>query len=66
MTTTELKKQDRVQVRTTTGRFHGEFGTITAVSFWVFGRPEDICYLVELDSGTAVTCDAQDLELVTP
>lgn len=58
-----FKKVDRVKVRTTTGRFAGEVGTVVAVSYWVFGNPEDVCYLVALDSGTDVTCDAQDLEL---
>lgn len=58
-----MKKMDRVQVRTHTSRFKDEVGTIVAVSYWVFGRVEDVCYLVDLDSGTSVTCDDQDLVL---
>ena len=62
--TEAFKKVDRVRVRTHVGDFHGQVGTVVSVSRWVFGRPEDICYLVALNSGTDVTCDPEDLELV--
>ncbi len=59
----EFKKIDRVKVSGGVGNeFSGQVGTVVAVSRWVFS-PEDICYLVDLDSGASVTCDAQDLEL---
>ncbi len=57
------KKVDRVKVRATTSRFEGEVGTVIGVSYWVFGDETDVCYVVDLDSGTSVVCDAQDLVL---
>lgn len=59
-----FKKMDRVRVSTLIGDFTDQVGTVVAVSLWVFGNSEDICYLVALDSGTDVTCDAEDIELV--
>jgi hypothetical protein len=58
-----FKKMDRVKVRSVTSRFAGEVGTVIAESVWVFGSETDICYLVDLDSGSSVTCDDQDLVL---
>jgi hypothetical protein len=57
-----FKKDDRVKVRPIGGHFDGQIGTVIAVSRWVFSDP-DICYLVDLDKGDSVTCDAQDLDL---
>ena len=58
-----FKKMDRVKVSLYLSRFLGEVGTVVSVSYWVFGDPEDVCYLVALDSGPEITCDAEDLEL---
>jgi len=59
---TTYSKGDKVRVSTHTSDFHGQVGTVTQVSRWVFGRPEDITFIVDLESGESVTCDAQDLQ----
>lgn len=57
-----FKKMDRVVV-SVKGRYTGKVGTVIAVADWVFSPEVALNYVVDLDSGSTVVCDLEDVEL---